>query len=124
MIDPFPRCRLHDLRLVDRLPPSCPGRAEAALWAVHKIRQQGDAKLAMYDTSGLTDLARAQTCERCLDNLRVNPHFQRLRVGAQAQQPKTIPLRQRQVEPETRKPAERRTKRFKTFEHKVLCGEP
>ncbi len=78
----LPRCRLHGVRLVDKLPARCPlreGRSIAEL-----TRRKNDAWAVLGDPSGdrggaLLELEILDTCESCVLQLAGHPVIQRLR---------------------------------------------
>ena len=87
----FPHCRLHGVRIVDRLPLRCPFRAPLANRAVEAIKDAAWQELASNRidldlTGGLIFLDRAEACERCIFENIAHPAIKRLRAQSGATQ--------------------------------------
>ncbi len=90
----FPRCRLHGVALVDRLPRACPFLAENTLDAIHAIERSAYAGLndAETQTAGLDDLERAETCFACFRELSAHPRIQALKAQHGSSPPSRLEL--------------------------------
>jgi hypothetical protein len=83
----FPRCQLHDLRIIDALPLACPLARPNPLTSLSKLQATAWLNLGSVDDldqqeAGLVQLAKYETCADCVTSGRMNKAARRLRRSA------------------------------------------
>lgn len=82
--DLFPRCELHEQRLIDGLPGGCPMRQPKPCAVIAELQNGGYGRLADGDTAGgEADLERAALCNQCIGQLMRNRMVRRWRAEAE-----------------------------------------